>query len=278
MSVEFKQHRAYSPGDDLRHLDWKVLARSDRPTIKQYEQETTLDVQILVDCSASMKYGTLTTKEGWGGTRSSEETNKWTKYDHCTAIAAALSWMIIQNSDRVGVSTFADGITKSTPKSSTKEQWKKVITLLSREPVESTTDIDKSCKQSLSNTKRKSLFIILSDFLENTENIKTALARFSQGKHDVICIQTLDNEEIHLTTDTETIFNGMEDESRLPVDPNAIRDTYLRLLDNHIQSIFKQSGMFGFEHMVLNTHKSIATPIAKLTTKRTGWLKSHNAS
>ena len=278
MSVEFKQHRTYSPGDDLRHLDWKVLARSDRPTVKQYEQETTLDVEILIDCSASMRYSSTPIKEGWGGTPSSERTNKWTKYDHCTAIAAAVSWMVIQNSDRVGVSLFSEGVIKSIPRSSSKEQWKNVIHLLSREPAESGTDIERSCKQALATTTRKSLFIILSDFLVNTEDIKSSLARFSQDKHDVVCIQTLDDEEIHLKSKTQTLFKGMESETNVSVDPNTIRDSYLRILNKHNETIFRASGKFGFDHLVLNTHESIAPPLAKLAASRTGWLKSHDAS
>ena len=271
MSVEFKQHRSYSPGDNLRHLDWKVFARSDRPAIKQYEQETILDVEVLIDCSGSMGFGSIPTKP-------KKRNTKWSKYDYCSAITLALTWLIIQNSDRVGVSIFSNGITGSIPKSSARNQLENVINTLTREPTDSKTNLIKTTEQALAKCKRKSLFIILSDFLTESESINTSLAMFSRRKHDVVCIQTLDDEEMHLKNKKMTSFQGMESDGKIQIDPNSIRNTYTRLLNDHIESITESANLFGFDHQVFNTHKPMGPPLANLLTNRKGWLNRHNAS
>jgi uncharacterized protein (DUF58 family) len=278
MSVEFNQHRPYTPGDDLKHLDWKVLARSDRPTIKQYDQETTLDVEILVDCSASMRFGTLGVKKGWGGTGGSKSTSMWTKFDHCTAVAAALAWLALQNSDRVGVALFANGVTTSIPKSSNRTQWKQIISLLSREPLHDTTNLKKSCDQALTTSNNRCLFIILSDFLTELSSIQQTLANLSNKNHDVICIQTLDAQETSLNINTATTFKGLESNASLCVNPSSVREAYLQILNKHLESIFECANKHKFEHLVLNTHKSIGPPLAAIVAKRMKWLKSHHVS
>ena len=278
MSVEFKQHRPYTPGDDLRHFDWKVLARSDRPTIKQYDQETTLDVEILVDCSASMRFGSLEVKEGWGGTQASKPKHVWTKFDHSTAVAAAVSWLALQNSDRVGVSLFANGITTSIPKSSNSTQWEKIVSLLSREPLNGTTNLNKSCDQALTRCNNRCLFIILSDFITNITSIQSSLANISNNNHDAICIQTLDAQETNFSINSSTTFKGMEINSSLRVNPPSVRDAYIQIVNNHLQNIFECAGSHRFDHLVLNTHKSIGPPLAAIVAKRMKWLKSHHVS
>ena len=92
LAVEFAEHRQYVPGDETRHLDWKVFGRTDKLYLKQYQQETNLDIILLVDASGSMRYGSLDEKTGWGGTKAGRSTSTWTKYDHATATSAALAF------------------------------------------------------------------------------------------------------------------------------------------------------------------------------------------
>jgi len=107
VSVEFAQHRGYTPGDDLRHLDWKVFARTDRLQIKQYQQETNLDLVVLVDSSGSMNFGTRTFASASGDGHSAHPSGRtnWTKFDHATGFAAALAYVTIHQGDRVGMGT-----------------------------------------------------------------------------------------------------------------------------------------------------------------------------
>ncbi|MFM8699535.1 MAG: DUF58 domain-containing protein, partial [Phycisphaerales bacterium] len=100
LAVEFAEHRQYVAGDPVRHIDWKVFGRSDKLYLKRFQQETNLDIHVMVDSSGSMRYGTLATKQGWGGTRTGKEAT-WTKFDHATAAAAAMAFLGLSQRDRV---------------------------------------------------------------------------------------------------------------------------------------------------------------------------------
>src|SRR6188474_3903669 len=117
ISVEFAQHRQYVAGDDIRHVDWKVLGRSDKVYLKQYLEETNLHLICVVDASESMGYGSVTAPTG----------ETWTKYDHATAIAAALSYMAIQQQDSVGLAIFDQALSRYFKPSNSPAQWKMVI-------------------------------------------------------------------------------------------------------------------------------------------------------
>lgn len=277
MSVEFEQHRQYVPGDDLRHLDWKVYGRSDRLTIKQYEQETTLDVILLVDCSASMRYGSLRVKKGWGGTGASRETGTWTKYDHAVATATALAWMSLQQSDRVGLALFADGVRKTMARSSSRGQWRQLVSMLSGQPVAESTDIIKSTDQVLSTVSNRSMFIIISDFLQDPADIRSAVARFRHRRHDVICLNILDLQEMEFNLDDPAPFIGLEGEGRIRIDPRSIRDAYLESLHDHVDQLSGYLMDFGFDYHLMNSHESIGPALAYLIARRTAWLKQHHA-
>ncbi|MAB83817.1 MAG: hypothetical protein CMJ24_10350 [Phycisphaerae bacterium] len=278
MSVEFEQHRQYVPGDDLRHLDWKVYGRSDRLAIKQYEQETTLDVSLLVDCSASMSFGTMGIKKGWGGTEASRTTGSWTKFDHATATATALAWMSLQQSDRIGLTMFADGIIQKVGLSSNTGQWRRIVSLLSGQPVDETTDIEKTTEQILSTTTNRSLFIIISDFLQDPGSIRSAMARFRHRKHDVICLQILDRDEMRFEQPDPSMFVGLEGDDRIRIDPPAIRQAYLDALHAHQNELNGMLSGFGFDYHTVDSHDSVGPALAYLIARRTAWSRKHHAS
>src|SRR3954469_14476582 len=117
ISVEFAQHRPYVQGDDIRYVDWKVLARSDKVYLKQYQEETNLHLICVVDASESMAFGTVTGKEG----------ATWSKYDHATAIAASLAYMAIQQQDSVGLAIFDQTLRHYFKPSNSPGQWKTVV-------------------------------------------------------------------------------------------------------------------------------------------------------
>ncbi|MBM43549.1 MAG: hypothetical protein CMJ36_00835 [Phycisphaerae bacterium] len=277
MSVEFNQHRTYTPGDDLRHLDWKVYGRSDRLTVKQYEQETTLDVLLLVDCSASMKFGTLEPKSGWGGTDGSRSSSRWTKFDHATATAAALAWMALQNTDRVGVHLFAEGLQHSLNQRSTEQQWRQVVSLLSRQAIEGGTDFNTSIDQILSLVSNRSLFIILSDFLENPGVLRSVFAKFLHKRHDLLCIQVLDNEEIEFNNQDPTSFLDLESETEIKLDPTLIRDSYRESLRNHEAELRRGLVDHGFDFIQMNSHDPVGPALARSASRRREWLKNRHA-
>ena len=135
-SVEFAQHRPYSPGDDLRHLDWKVFARSDKLHLKQYQQETNFDLIVLVDCSGSMSFGSRSFAEASGAGRelSPDGRTHWSKFDHATALAAALSYITLRQGDRVGLEMFDERVRLVLKRSSSQGTWRQIVSALASHP------------------------------------------------------------------------------------------------------------------------------------------------
>lgn len=268
MAVEFAQHRQYVAGDDLKHLDWKVYGRSDKLYLKQYQQETTLDVIVLVDASASMAFGSMPVKKDWGGTTASGAKNRWTKFDHATALAVAISYVCLHQQDRVGVGVFADELRTMVKRSSSRTQWRSIVNSLSGEPVEASTNIVKVTEQVLSKITNRALFIIISDLFDDAEAIRQSLARFRYRRHDVILLHTLDRQEMQFDFSQPAPFLGMENEGRLRVDPRALRQAYLDSIQAHTEAVSKAALNFGFDYQRLDTHESVGPALAYLLARR----------
>lgn len=272
MAVEFAAHRQYTAGDSVRHLDWKVFGRSDKLYVKEYRQETNLDVSILVDGSASMSFGSLAVKQGWGGTDATRRQASWTKFDHATAIAAALSFLSLSQRDRVGVAVGAEGLRGSVRRSATRDQWRSIVRCLSSEPVEAKFSPAACTNQLLAQTSHRTLFVIVSDFLGEIEPLRTALARLKHRGHDVMLLATLDHQELEFDLDVEAPFIGLEGEPTIDVDTRAVRAAYLAELQKHIQTIDRLARAFGYDLQVFDTRESVGPVLAALLSRREGML------
>ncbi len=272
LAVEFAEHRQYAPGDSIRTLDWKVFARTDKLYVKRFEQETNLDVVILVDRSRSMRFGSLGMKSGWGGTNPSRATAHWTKWDHATAITAALAYLCLQQGDRVGVATFSDGIHTALRRSGARDQWRAIVQALSIEPVVGKANFTKAAEQALAKVHNRALFFILSDFLCPLEDIRAMLARFRHREDDIVFMQTLDRQELRFDLDIPAPFLGLEGEAALEVDPQAIRATYLQVMREHNDQIAVAARAFGADFCTVDTHESVGPALAALLDRRTSFV------
>ena len=268
LAVEFSEHRQYVPGDEIRHLDWKVFGRTDKLYLKQYQQETNLDVLLLIDASGSMRYGSLEAKKGWGGTKANVNNALWTKYDHSTAISAALAHLCLQQRDRIGLATFAGEIKSQLKRSNMRDQWRAIVQLLSQQPVEEATNLVKVADQILSTVRNRALFFIISDFMCDETETREALAKFRHKRHDVVLVQVLDQQEITFDLDEAAPFLGLEGEERIQVDTRAIRETYLKVFEEHFNTLMNSARSFGFDVEQLNSHLSVGPPLAKLFARR----------
>ncbi|MEM1165645.1 MAG: DUF58 domain-containing protein [Planctomycetota bacterium] len=274
-SVEFAQHRPYSPGDDLRHLDWKVFGRSDKLHLKQYEQETNLDLVLLVDASGSMNFGTRNYADASGtGQRQSHRGHaRWTKYDHATATAAAIAYMAIRQGDRVGLGMFADALVDAIDRSSQKGQWRKVVRSLATHTVERPTDFPRVIDQTLGKLNTRCLVTIISDFFADPHQIRAALARLRHRRHDVILVQIMDTAEATFALDESAPFEGLEGEGRLRVDPRALRKGYLEALERHNTTLDRLVRGFGFDLARTTTNEWLGPTLAAFMARRNGALK-----
>ncbi len=211
-SVEFAEHREYSPGDDFKHLDWKVWAKSDRFYIKQYEEETNLRSFILMDTSESMKYASP---------------GNISKLEYASYIAASLSYMMIRQQDSVGMVLFDNKIKKFLPASASPAHLRLLLHELNNIVPEQKTDTGMIFHELAERIKRKGLIIILSDLFDDPAKLLSGLQHFRYLRHEVIVFQILDDFETRFPFDNMTQFEGYEGWEELICDPRSLRKGYL---------------------------------------------------
>lgn len=284
-SVEFAQHRPYVAGDDIRHLDWKVFARSDKLHLKQYQQETNLDLVALVDASGSMSYGSRLFAEasGVGRATSLEGRTNWSKFDHATAVAAALCYITLRQGDRVGLVVFADEIRAMVKRSSAQGTWRQIVGALATHaiPLENRgrpTDLGRVVDQTLAKITNRCLIAVVSDFFQDLELVRAALARIKHRGHDLIAFQILDRAEEEFDPASlgfagASPFEGLEGEPRLRIDPRTIREGYLKAIREHNDRLEKMLRGFGFDYQRVSTHEWLGPALAAFVAKRNAQLK-----
>jgi|ERR1043165_3866850 uncharacterized protein (DUF58 family) len=211
-SVEFAEHREYSPGDDFKHLDWKVWAKSDRFYIKQYEEETNLRSYILMDTSESMKYASP---------------GNISKLEYASYIAASLSYLLIRQQDSVGMVLFDNKIKKFVPASASPAHLRLLLHELSNIVPEQKTDTELIFHELAERIKRKGLIVILSDLFDDPQKLLSGLQHFRYLRHEVIVFQILDDFEARFPFDSMTQFEGYEGWQELICDPRSLRKGYL---------------------------------------------------
>ncbi len=216
-SVEFAQHREYVPGDDLKHLDWKVFARSDRYCIKEYEEETNLRCHILLDTSESMNYSSG---------------HHLTKLEYGCYIAATLGYMLLKQQDSVGLVLFDNALKKLIPASASPSQLRSVLYELSRIVPEKKTDMNLLFHDLAERISRRGLIVLISDLFDDPANILAGLKHFRHKRHEVLVFHILDDAEVRFPFRDMTKFIGLENWPELVVDPAALRKGYLEEYQN----------------------------------------------
>jgi uncharacterized protein (DUF58 family) len=219
ISVEFAQHRPYVPGDDTRHVDWKVFAKTDKIYLKQYQEETNLHLICIVDASESMGYGTV----GDAGA-------PWTKYDHATAIAASLSYLAIRQQDSVGLAIFDNDLRRYFKPSGSPGQWRTITHELQIVPRLKKTNMGRVLDQLAEKLTHRSLLVVLSDFFDDIDSIASGLRHLRFRKHEVMVFQILDPAEVEFPFQDVTMFKGLEESGQLLTEPRSLRDGYLEQL------------------------------------------------
>ncbi len=263
ISVEFAQHRQYVPGDDVRHVDWKVLARTEKIYLKQYQEETNLQLICVVDASESMGFGTV---KGEDGTR-------WTKYDHATAIAASLAYLTIQQQDAVGLAAFDQSLSRFLKPSSTPGQWRSIIQELERVPRSQKTSTGKVLSQLAEKLNHRSVIVILSDLFDDLDQLKKGLLHLRYKKHEIIVFQILDPAEIVFPFESVTLFTGLEETGKLLVEPRSLRDAYLEQLRILNESLQKMCRSMGIDFVRMNSEESLDVSLSTFLATRAAGLK-----
>lgn len=219
-SVEFAQHREYAPGDDLRHLDWKVLGRTDRLYIKQYEVETNLRCLFLVDVSESMRYEAAADSDG----------QRPSKFRHAGCLACCLGLLLLNQQDAVGLATFDDQLRAYVPISSHPNQIKSFAHELDTAGLEAKTDLAAIVRSLGEKLPRRAMVCLISDLLVPPESLREALEFLRHHGHEVMVLHVMDRDELELPFQGHVQFRGMEGLGELLVEPRALRGEYLAAL------------------------------------------------
>ena len=262
-SIEFAEHRQYTLGDDLRNLDWHVLARSDRSYIKQYVEETNLRATILLDTSASMKYR--------GEAAALVEDRRCSKLEYAQYLAALISYLLIGQQDAVGLVTFDTAIRNYIPARARPSQVRAILETIDKVQGGGETSLAGIFHDIAERIPRRGLVIIISDLLDDPEEMVKALHHFRHRRHEVIVLHILADEELTFPFDQFTQFRNLEGASIIQTDPKALRASYLEQVRLFLQDIKTGCGRIGADYVAMNT----ATPFdqslsAYLTRRRTG--------
>lgn len=242
-SVEFAEHRQYTPGDDLRHMDWKVYARTDKRYIKQYVAETNLLCMLVVDASESMSY------------RSSH--GEVTKLEYATAAAAALAYLALHQHDSVGLAVFDEQIIRFIKPTNHFAQWKTLVDELEKSTGRSKTSIRGVLDDLAERLARRTLIVLISDLLDDADEIVTGLKHLRYKRNDVIVLQVLDPAELSFHFHGPTRFEGLEETGRLSVDPASVRSRYLEEVDRFQTSLRRHCRQMHIDYEVFNTADSL---------------------
>ncbi len=212
-SVEFAEHRQYMPGDEIRHIDWKVYGRTDRYYIKQYEEETNLKSYLILDASRSMEFSSP---------------GNITKLQYASYLTASLSYMMLKQQDAVGLTVFDDQIRTYLPPHSTRAYLQQILVTLEKLAAGGGTGAGKSLHQVAERIRRRGLVIVVSDLLDRPEEVLAALKHFRHKKNEVIVMHVLDPRERSFAFDHDAVFQDMETSDRLMTQPWQIRKAYQR--------------------------------------------------
>jgi uncharacterized protein (DUF58 family) len=214
-SVEFAEHREYAPGDDLRYLDWKVFGKSDRYYVKRYEEETNLLCNVVLDISESMDFGTE-------GVR---------KFDYAATIAAAISYLVVEQGDAAGLVLFDDDVRTVLPPGNSTNHVRHVFDTIEKAAPKGRTDVGKVLIRVSEQLRKRGLVVLVSDLVGDVEQILRGLRQLRSRRHDVIVLQVLDPAEIEFPFENMTLFEGLEGNADLLADPKSLRRSYLARLD-----------------------------------------------
>ena len=248
-SVEFAEYKDYSPGDEIRHIDWKVAGKTDKYHVKQFEQSTNLKCTILLDSSGSMGYQSPFNK--------GEQ-----KIGYARNLVAGLSYLFLKQFDAVGLTLFNNQVIHHIPPRSKASHLQNILHGLSNLSANGTTKLKDVLARLTERLPRHSMMILISDFLTENQDIHKNLKLLRSRGLEVILFQILHQDELSLPFEGDTIFESLEDDMMVGLDPIDIREQYQNAMQEKIEHLKKISNGLGIDYMLLDT----TTPLQQALT------------
>ncbi len=265
-SVEFAQHREYVPGDDLKHLDWKVFSRTGRFYLKQYEEETNLACWLLVDVSESMQYGS--------GPRGDDGRPVVSKYDYGCMAAAALAYLVLHQQDAVGLVTFDNQVRQFMRPTSQPSHLKQIVNCLNRGAARERTSLAPIFHDLADRIPRRGILVVLSDLFDEVADVLAGLQHLRYKRHEVVVMHTLDRAELEFPFQEATLFRGLEQYPELLTDPRSLRDGYLEQLQSFVAELQRGCLNQNIDYVQLRTDASLGIVLSSYLAHRLARKKS----
>src|SRR5215469_8970160 len=249
-SVEFAEHREYVPGDDIRHIDWKVWSKTDKLYLKQYEEETNLLLYLLLDTSESMAYASA---------------RNVTKLQYAQFVAAALAYMTLQQQDSVGLVVFDDAARKYLKPAGQATQLKELLHMLDVTPARDKSDMGIVFHDLAERFKKRGVVAVFSDLFDEPSRILTGLKHF---RHEVIVFHILDPAELEFPFRSATLFKGLEGMPEILTEPYALRRAYQDELGAFLAELKKGCRMMDIDYVPLRTDQTLDVPLSSYLASR----------
>ena len=250
-SLDFAEHRAYMPGDDVRRIDWRVFGRTDRLYVKEFEADTNANFSVLFDVSGSMDYGS----------------GPITKLDYGRYLAACLTYFSRKQRDRVGIVTFGEDVIEYVPTSA--KHLDIVLHTIDRiVPEQRQGGFERPLRKVAESIKRRSILVLISDLYEEPDVIIRALGRLRHKGNDLIVFHVLDPAEIDFPFDEAAQFQDLETRERIPVVPETLGEEYRGHLRDHLQSLQDRMTEIQVDYCLLNTSQPLDHALLKYLSRR----------
>jgi len=252
-SAEFSEHRQYRPGDELKHIDWKIFGRSDRYYVKQYEDETNLRCLIAVDQSASMGYAS----EG-----------NITKFQYASYLAAALSYLVLQQRDAAGLATYTTDVDVYLPPSSKRSYAQELIRALEQATPHDATGTATALHRLAERITRRGLVVIISDLFDDPAEILQALRHFRHNRHDVLVLQVLDPREVDFDFGSAAVFRDLESGEELTTQPLQLKQAYRASVERFCTEIKRGCHAQNIDYVRITTDTPFDVALREYLVKR----------
>jgi uncharacterized protein (DUF58 family) len=251
-STDFAEHRQYMPGDDVRHLDWKLLARTDRLYIKKYQADTNTQITILIDASASMNY----------------KSGEVSKIQYAQFLAASLAYLGVRQHDSVGLDAFNEAIIEHVPPLSKTGHLRTMLGVIERLQPDKATQLSEQLHRVADRLKRRGVVVLISDLYDDPESILQGLQHLRFRGNEVIVFHLMDKQELEFDFVDAVVLEDSESEEQLHVIPEALRDEYLRAIQAHIDVLREGATLNRIDYELLKTSEPLDVALSAYLNRR----------
>ena len=250
-TTDFAEHRGYMPGDDVRRVDWRLYARTDRLHVKEFEADTNASVTVLLDVSRSMRFA--------AGERIP-------KLDYARYLAASLLWLSHRQRDRVGLLTFDDAVRDYVAPSA--KHLPMVLHAIDRARAERAGELEGPLRQASEHFRRRGILVVISDFYAEPAAALRAVLQLRNRGNELLVMQVLDRAELEFPFDERGSFEDLETGERIPVVPAEVRARYRELMDAHLAELRRLFAASGVDYALLDTTKPLDHALSSYLTSR----------